>query len=104
MRKQGLIRPSLSPWSSPVVLVPKPGATARTAPDTRGLPAETDSLGWKARAGDQWTQKYDEYTDLCTVNTFADTLISYATMWYQSAARNEEGSLYVDTLVDRLSL
>ncbi|KAK4322417.1 hypothetical protein Pmani_006757 [Petrolisthes manimaculis] len=54
------------------------------------MPAETDSLGWKARAGDQWTQKYDEYTDLCTVNTFADTLISYATMWYQSAARNEE--------------
>ncbi|KAK3851383.1 hypothetical protein Pcinc_041965 [Petrolisthes cinctipes] len=65
--------------------------SSSTAPDTRGLLAATDSLGWKAKAGDQWTQKYDEHTDLCTVNTFADTLISYATMWYQSAARNEEG-------------
>ncbi|KAK4287090.1 hypothetical protein Pmani_039831 [Petrolisthes manimaculis] len=78
--------------------------SSTTSPDMRGLPAATDSLGWKAKAGDQWTQKYDEHTDLCTVNTFADTLISYATMWYQSAARNEEGSLYVDTLVDQLRL
>ncbi|XP_071546196.1 uncharacterized protein [Panulirus ornatus] len=73
-----------------------------SAPDLKALSTHTDSVGWKAPAGTQWQDKYAEYTDVSTVNNFADTLISYATMWYQYASRNEEGSLYVDTLVDQL--
>ncbi|XP_053633206.1 uncharacterized protein [Cherax quadricarinatus] len=70
--------------------------------EPKGLTSETDSIGWRASAGAQWQDKYAEYADVSKVNSFADTLISYATMWYQYASRNEEGSLYVDTLVDQL--
>ncbi|XP_045610647.2 cell death protein 3 isoform X1 [Procambarus clarkii] len=70
--------------------------------DPKALSTQTDSVGWRASAGAQWQEKYAEYTDVSKVNSFADTLISYATMWYQYASRSDEGSLYVDTLVDQL--
>ncbi|XP_037783137.1 uncharacterized protein LOC119579411 isoform X1 [Penaeus monodon] len=66
------------------------------------LQTSTDSIGWRAPASNEWQDKYASYTDVSQVNSFADTLISYATMWYQYASRGEEGSLYVDTLVDQL--
>ncbi|XP_042868851.1 uncharacterized protein LOC122251198 isoform X2 [Penaeus japonicus] len=66
------------------------------------LQASTDSIGWRAPASNEWQEKYANYTDVSQVNSFADTLISYATMWYQYASRGQEGSLYVDTLVDQL--
>ncbi|XP_027235025.2 uncharacterized protein [Penaeus vannamei] len=70
----------------------------------KAMRASTDSLSvsWRASAGSEWQDKYADYTDMSLVNSFADTLISYATMWYQYATRGEEGSLYVDTLVDQL--
>lgn len=55
------------------------------------LKAQTDSVGWKAAAGDSWQEKYADFTDVSNINCFADTLISYATMWYQPAARAEKG-------------
>ncbi|ROT61665.1 caspase 4 [Penaeus vannamei] len=58
--------------------------------------------GWIAPAGSEWLSKYGCNIDVSRVNSFADTLISYATMWYQPASRGKEGSLYVDTLVDQL--
>ncbi|KAK8400517.1 hypothetical protein O3P69_003288 [Scylla paramamosain] len=70
--------------------------------DLKALSTQVDSVGWKAPAGRVWQEKYADYTDVSNINCFADTLISYATMWYQPAARDEEGSLYVDTLVDQL--
>ncbi|KAG7175199.1 caspase-8-like [Homarus americanus] len=73
-----------------------------TSGGEKALPTQTDSVGWRAAASTQWQDKYADYTDVSNVNTFADTLISYATMWYQYASRGEEGSLYVDTLVDQL--
>lgn len=38
-----------------------------------------------------WQEKYAEYCDVSNINSFADTLISYATMWYQPASRAERG-------------
>ncbi|KAG0726715.1 Caspase-8 [Chionoecetes opilio] len=70
--------------------------------DMKALNTQIDSVGWKAPAGRVWQEKYADYTDVSNINCFADTLISYATMWYQPASRGEEGSLYVDTLVDQL--
>lgn len=61
--------------------------------DLKRLSAQTDSVGWKAAAGDVWQEKYADYTDVSNINSFADTLISYATMWYQPAARAERGEL-----------
>lgn len=57
--------------------------------------ASTDSLSvsWRASAGSEWQDKYADYTDMSLVNSFADTLISYATMWYQYATRGDEGEL-----------
>ena len=37
MRTQGIVRPSTSPWSSPIVLVPKKGSTTRFCVDYRQL-------------------------------------------------------------------
>ncbi|CAL4226296.1 unnamed protein product, partial [Meganyctiphanes norvegica] len=68
----------------------------------KGLGVDTDALGWKAPASKEWQTKFGDHTDFSHVNNFADTLISYATMWYQEAARSTEGSLYIDTLVDQL--
>ncbi|XP_047496981.1 uncharacterized protein LOC125044384 [Penaeus chinensis] len=70
----------------------------------KALHANTDSLSvtWRASAGSEWQDKYADYTDMSMVNSFADTLIAYATMWYQYATRGDDGSLYVDTLVDQL--
>lgn len=76
--------------------------SSSSGPDLKALAIQTDSVGWKAPAGQRWQEKYADYTDVSHINCFADTLISYATMWYQPAARDEEGSLYVDTLVDQL--
>nr|ARO92232.1 caspase 4 [Portunus trituberculatus] len=70
--------------------------------DLKSRSTQMDSVGWKAPAGIRWQEKYADYTDVSNINCFADTLISYATMWYQPAARDAEGSLYVDTLVDQL--
>ena len=57
----------------------------------KGIATQIDSVGWKAPAGRVWQEKYAEFTDVSNINCFADTLISYATMWYQQAARDEEG-------------
>lgn len=64
---------------------------AASGGDLKALSAQTDSVSWKAAAGDSWQEKYADYTDVSNINCFADTLISYATMWYQAAARNEKG-------------
>ncbi|XP_042868849.1 caspase-8-like [Penaeus japonicus] len=70
----------------------------------KAVRTSTDSLsiGWRASAGSEWQDKYADYTDMSVVNSFADTLISYATIWYQYASRGDKGSLYIDTLVDQL--
>ncbi|XP_066989993.1 uncharacterized protein [Macrobrachium rosenbergii] len=72
--------------------------------DAKGVPTQTDSAGWRASAGPEWQEKYADYTEISNINTYADTLISYATMWYQYASRGNEGSLYIDTLVDQLKM
>lgn len=46
---------------------------------------------WKVPAAEWWERKYADYTDVFNINCFADTLVSYATMWYQPAARGSEG-------------
>ncbi|XP_045610649.2 uncharacterized protein [Procambarus clarkii] len=51
-----------------------------------------------------WENTYGPSEDVWNINPFADTLVSYATKWYEEAARGEKGSLYVDTLVDQLRL
>lgn len=69
----------------------QPFVHADSGGDLKALAAQTDSVGWKAAAGDLWQEKYADYTDVSNINCFADTLISYATMWYQPAARDEKG-------------
>ncbi|MPC26647.1 hypothetical protein E2C01_019793 [Portunus trituberculatus] len=61
--------------------------------DLKSRSTQMDSVGWKAPAGIRWQEKYADYTDVSNINCFADTLISYATMWYQPAARDAEGEL-----------
>lgn len=40
-----------------------------------------------------WREIYGSVMDVSNTNTFADTLVCYATMWYQKAARGEQGEL-----------
>ncbi|XP_068214210.1 uncharacterized protein [Palaemon carinicauda] len=72
--------------------------------DAKGMTTQTDSVGWRASAGQEWQEKYADFTEISNINAYADTLISYATMWYQYASRGNEGSLYIDTLVDQLKM
>lgn len=76
--------------------------SSSSAQDLKARSTQVDSVGWKAAAGRGWQEKYADYTDVSNINCYADTLISYATMWYQPASRDADGSLYVDTLVDQL--
>ncbi|KAK8744805.1 hypothetical protein OTU49_000624, partial [Cherax quadricarinatus] len=65
-----------------------------TATDGRSVLAKDTSTRWEST--------YGEYEDVYDINPFADTIVAYATKWYQKAARNDKGSLFVDTLVDQL--
>ena len=38
-------------------------------------------------------QAYGSHTDIGTVNPLADTVISYATMWYAEASRTKQGKI-----------
>ncbi|XP_076038184.1 caspase-8-like isoform X1 [Oratosquilla oratoria] len=69
--------------------------------ETTSLLTDTDSLHWLP-TGEEWRDRYGDFIDVSFANNQADMLVSYATMWYQPAARGSQGSLYVDTLVDRL--
>ncbi|KAF2367373.1 Caspase-like domain, partial [Trinorchestia longiramus] len=53
-------------------------------------------------AGDEWMKKYGVYADYSSVNNFADTLVCFATMWYQLASRTEQGSIFIQTILDVL--
>ncbi|XP_018018622.1 uncharacterized protein LOC108675143 isoform X2 [Hyalella azteca] len=72
------------------------------AQDSRGMRTSTDAVALGIDAGDEWKKKYLPHADFTSVNNFADTLVCYATMWYQPAARNEEGSMFIQTLLDAL--
>ena len=58
--------------------------------DTPALQAETDSPK-EITIDNEWKEKYGGYLDCSTVNPLADTLISYATLWYEEASRTKEG-------------
>ncbi|CAL4081351.1 unnamed protein product, partial [Meganyctiphanes norvegica] len=86
------------------------GSTACAAGLGLGVDVDSRSMGvasaveipWKLAASNVWESKYGAHTDFSCVNKSADTLVSYATMWYQEASRTSEGTLYIDTLVDQL--
>lgn len=54
-----------------------------------------DAMSRGIDAGSDWLQKYGAHTNFSDVNNNADTLVCYATMWYQPAARNEDGELAI---------
>ncbi|XP_071546174.1 uncharacterized protein [Panulirus ornatus] len=63
----------------------------------------TDSLtDFEPNAGDTWRRDYGHRTNVCDMNPFADTLVCYATKWYEKATRERKGSLYVNTVLDQL--
>lgn len=88
-----LTRPSSLPLSCILSNPSKKPFTAQPK-ELSALQTSTDSIGWRAPASNEWQDKYASYTDVSQVNSFADTLISYATMWYQYASRGEEGKAF----------
>lgn len=56
-----------------------------------GLRTEKDALSLGINASEDWKKKYAQHTDAGVSNSLANTLVSYATMWYQPASRGEEG-------------
>ncbi|KAF2367372.1 Caspase-like domain, partial [Trinorchestia longiramus] len=74
----------------------------RSMVESKGLRISKDAMALGIEAGEDWMKKYAAHSDYSSVNNFADTLVCYATMWYQPAARNDEGSIFIHTLLDVL--
>ena len=51
---------------------------------------KTDSISMGLQSSNEWSATYSKYLDTSKVNRLADHLVSYATMWYELAAIDDE--------------
>ena len=66
-----------------------------------GKEVQVDSLRVGMPSSAEFANKYSRFLDTTIVNPLADHLVSYATMWYEEASRDDEdGEFFFLSIID----